>query len=85
MYVRTVSNKYGATAVQVVCGSREIEHLESAHHEAELEVLKARGGSGCGRSGGAWPGGLKPGGREGGPLPIRLRLGLIRLLGELHT
>jgi hypothetical protein len=44
-YVRTVKTKSGATAVQVVYssrrGSREIEHLGSAHDEAELEALKA--------------------------------------------
>ena len=43
--MRTVKTKSGATAVQVVWasrrGSREIEHLGSAHDEAELEVLKA--------------------------------------------
>jgi hypothetical protein len=40
--VKTTS---GATAVQVVCsswrGSREIEHLGSAHDESELEALRA--------------------------------------------
>ena len=44
-YVRTVKTTSGATAVQVVWssrrGSREIEHLGSAHDEAELEALKA--------------------------------------------
>jgi uncharacterized protein YuzE len=44
-YVRTVRTKSGATAVQVVWssrrGSREIEHLGSAHDEQELEALKA--------------------------------------------
>ena len=44
-YVRTVKTASGATAVQVVWssrrGSREIEHLGSAHDEAELELLKA--------------------------------------------
>jgi hypothetical protein len=44
-YVRTARTKSGATAVQVVWssrrGSREIEHLGSAHDEAELEMLKA--------------------------------------------
>ena len=44
-YVRTVRTTSGATAVQVVWasrrGSREIEHLGSAHDEAELEALKA--------------------------------------------
>jgi hypothetical protein len=46
-YVRTVKTASEATAVQVVWssrrGSREIEHLGSAHDEAELEVLKGRG------------------------------------------
>jgi hypothetical protein len=44
-YVRTVKTASGATAVQVVWssrrGSRNIEHLGSAHDEAELEALKA--------------------------------------------
>jgi hypothetical protein len=42
--MRTVKTTSGATAVQVVWssrrGSREIEHLGSAHDEAELEALK---------------------------------------------
>src|SRR5580693_1469556 len=45
--MRTVKTTSGATAVQVVWssrrGSREIEHLGSAHDEAELEALKAAG------------------------------------------
>ncbi|ETW26396.1 hypothetical protein MGAST_24850 [Mycobacterium gastri 'Wayne'] len=44
-YVRTVKTASGATAVQVVWssrrGSRSIEHLGSAHDEAELAALKA--------------------------------------------
>ncbi len=44
-YVRTVKTASGATAVQVVHstkrGSRDIEHVGSAHDDAELEVLKA--------------------------------------------
>jgi len=44
-YVRTVKTKSGATAVQVVWssqrGSRSIEHIGSAHDEAEIEALKA--------------------------------------------
>jgi hypothetical protein len=44
-YVRTVKTASGATAVQIVHstrrGSRDIEHLGSAHDEAELEALKA--------------------------------------------
>jgi DDE family transposase len=44
-YVRTVKTASGATAVQVVWssrrGSRNIEHIGSAHEEAGLEALKA--------------------------------------------
>jgi hypothetical protein len=44
-YLRTVRTASGATAVQIVHssrrGSRDIEHIGSAHDEAELEVLKA--------------------------------------------
>jgi Transposase DDE domain len=44
-YVRAVRTSSGAVAVQVVWkssrGSRDIEHLGSAHTEAEVEVLKA--------------------------------------------
>ena len=44
-YVRTVKTTSGATAVQIVWssrrGSRKIEHIGSAHDEAELEALKA--------------------------------------------
>ena len=44
-YVRTVKTSSGATAVQMVYssrrGSREIEHLGSAHSGAEVELLKA--------------------------------------------
>jgi hypothetical protein len=44
-YVRTVKTASGATAVQIVHsshrGSRDIEHVGSAHDDAELELLKA--------------------------------------------
>jgi hypothetical protein len=44
-YVRTVKTGSGATAVQIVHssrrGSRDIEHIGSAHDDAELEALKA--------------------------------------------
>lgn len=44
-YVRTVKTASGATAVQIVWstrrGSRSIEHLGSAHDQAELAALKA--------------------------------------------
>jgi hypothetical protein len=46
-YVRTVKTASGATAVQVVWSSRRrarnIEHIGSAHDEAEMEALKAAG------------------------------------------
>jgi hypothetical protein len=44
-YVHTVKTASGAIAVQIVWssrrGSRRIEHLGSAHDEAEVEALKA--------------------------------------------
>jgi hypothetical protein len=44
-YVRTVKTAPGATAVQIGHssrrGSRDIEHIGSAHDDAELELLKA--------------------------------------------
>lgn len=44
-YVRTVKTASGAIAVQIVWssrrGSRSIEHLRSAHDEAEVEARKA--------------------------------------------
>jgi len=44
-YVRTVKTSSGATAVQIVYSSRrdsrEIDHLNSAHSDAEVELLKA--------------------------------------------
>lgn len=43
-HVRTVKTSSGATAVQIVYsnrrGSREIEHIGSAHSDAEVQVLK---------------------------------------------
>lgn len=47
-YIRTVKTASGATAVQIVHssrrGSREIEHIGSAHDEVQLELLKAVAG-----------------------------------------
>ena len=44
-YVRTVRTSSGATAVQIVWksrqGSRQIEHIGSAHSDVEVELLKA--------------------------------------------
>jgi hypothetical protein len=46
-YVRTVKTASGAIAVQIVHsnrrGSREIEHIGSAHTSGEVEVLKTVG------------------------------------------
>ncbi len=51
-YVRTVKTALGAIAVQIVWSSwrgfRRIEHLGSAHDEAEVEALKAASSN--------WPG-----------------------------
>ena len=67
--MRTTS---GATAVQVVWssrrGSREIEHLGSAHDEAELEALKAAAQQRIAAGQLELALGLEPAGR--GPLPI---------------
>lgn len=44
-YIRTVKTASGATAVQIVHssrkGARDIEHIGSAHTDAEVEALKA--------------------------------------------
>ena len=56
-YVRTVKTSSGATAAQIVYSShraaREIEHIGSAHDDAELALLKAAAaaaGYGAGRA-----------------------------------
>src|SRR5262245_22703960 len=81
-YVRTVKTTSGATAVQIVYsshrGSREIEHLGSAHDEVELELLKAAARQRLAAGQGELDLGLEatdPGrrGRGGGPRPIRSR------------
>jgi Transposase DDE domain len=70
--MRTVKTTSGATAVQVVWssrrGSREIEHLGSAHDEAELEALKAAAQQRIAAGQQELDLGLEPAG--GGPLPI---------------
>ena len=70
--MRTVKTTSGATAVQVVWssrrGSREIEHLGSAHGEAELESLKAAAQQRIAAGQGELDLGLEP--ARGGPLPI---------------
>jgi hypothetical protein len=80
-FVRTVKTASGATAVQIVYsnrrGSRDIEHLGSAHDEARLELLKAaarqRLAAGQGELDLAIADGAGRRGRgvvDGGPLPI---------------
>jgi hypothetical protein len=72
-YVRTVKTSSGATAVQIVYfsrrGSRNIEHLGSAHDEAELEALKAAAAQRLARGQGELDLGLGTAG-SGGPLEI---------------
>jgi len=71
-YVRTVRTKSGATAVQVVWssrqGSRNIEHLGSAHDEAGVEMLKVAGRQRIAAGQAELELGLEP--ADGGPLPI---------------
>ena len=75
-FVRTVKTASGATAVQIVYshrrGSRDIEHIGSAHDEARLELLKAAARQRLAAGQGELDLGVGgPGGRvDGGPLPI---------------
>jgi hypothetical protein len=72
-YLRTVKTSSGATAVQIVHssrrGSRDIEHLGSAHDDAELELLKAAARQRLAAGQGVLDLGLDAG-APGGPLPI---------------
>jgi hypothetical protein len=74
--VRTVKTSSGATAVQIVYssrrGSRDIEHLGSAHTAAEVEVLKAAARQRLAAGQGELDLGLGAAGqgRSGGPLEI---------------
>ena len=73
-YVRTVKTASGATAVQIVYsshrGSRDIEHIGSAHDDVELELLKAAARQRLAAGQGELDLGLDAG-AAGGPLPIR--------------
>lgn len=73
-YVRTVRTASGATAVQIVYssrrGSRDIEHVGSAHGEAELEALKAAARQRLARGQGVLDLGLPVGAATDGPLEI---------------
>ena len=74
--MRTVKTSSGATAVQIVYssfrrGSREIEHLGSAHDDAEVELLKAAARQRLAAGQGELDLGLQPAADGGGgPLPI---------------
>jgi hypothetical protein len=72
-YVRTVKTASGATAVQIVYsfhrGSRQIEHLGSAHDPAGVELLKAAARQKLAAGQGVLDLGLDAG-APGGPLPI---------------
>ena len=72
-YVRTVKTASGATAVQIVYssrrGSRQIEHVGSAHDDVELELLKAAARQRLAAGQGEFDLGLEAG-AAGGPLPI---------------
>jgi Transposase DDE domain len=72
-YVRTVKTASGATAVQIVYsshrGSRDIEHIGSAHDDAELELLKAVARQRLAAGQGQLDLGLDTA-AAGGPLPI---------------
>ena len=71
--MRTVKTASGARAVQIVHssrrGSRDIEHIGSAHDDAELEVLKAVARQRLAAGQGQLDLGLEPAG-GGEPLPI---------------
>jgi hypothetical protein len=72
--VRCVKTASGAIAVQIVWsmrrGSRQIEHLGSAHDDAELEALKAAAHQRLADSQGALDLGLDTTGVDGEPLEI---------------
>jgi hypothetical protein len=72
-YLRTVKTSSGATAVQIVHssrrGSRDIEHLGSAHAAAEVELLKAAARQKLAAGQGELDLGLETG-APGGPLPV---------------
>jgi hypothetical protein len=76
-YVRTVKTASGARAVQIVHssrrGSRDIEHIGSAHDDVELELLKAVARQRLAAGQGELDLGLgsaAPAEHGGGPLPI---------------
>ena len=73
-YVRTVKTASGAIAVQIVWssrrGSRNIEHVGSAHDESEVEALKAAARQRLMQGQGEFDLGLDPAEIASGPLEI---------------
>jgi hypothetical protein len=81
-YIRTVKTSSGATAVQIVYsyhrGSRQIEHIGSAHDDAELELLKAVARQRLAAGQGVLDLGPGFGSSGGAPLPITAsRMGVL--------
>src|SRR6266516_4003954 len=80
-YLRTVKTTSGATAVQIVHsshrGSRDIEHIGSAHDDVGLELLKAVARQRLAAGQGELDLGLDTA-APGGPLPITsTRMGVL--------
>jgi Transposase DDE domain len=73
-HVRTVKTSSGARAVQIVYsrrkGSRQLEHIGSAHDEVELELLKAVARQKLAAGQSELDLGLQAPPEQGGPLPI---------------
>jgi hypothetical protein len=73
-HIRTVKTSSGARAVQIVYsrrkGSREIEHIGSAHSDVDLELLKTVARQRLAAGQGQLDLGLGPPAEAGGPLPI---------------
>jgi Transposase DDE domain len=74
-HIRTVKTGSGARAVQIVYsrrrGSRQIEHIGSAHDDVELELLKTVARQRLAAGQGELDLGLDVPAAAGGPLPIR--------------
>lgn len=73
-HIRTVRTASGARAVQIVYsnrrGSRDTEHIGSAHDEEQLELLKAAARQRLSEGQDELDLGLQPPPEAGGPLPI---------------
>ena len=73
-YVRTVKTASGAIAVQIVWstrrGSRQIEHLGSAHDDGEVEALKAAARQRLAEGQGSLDLGIDATGTDGEPLEL---------------